>query len=86
VQKIPTYVDLDRGDRVGRRCQTADTQSLRSRPARLSRQSQATAGSGRFDPFTKPSINDRYWREGDGWTRREAAIAAQGIEARDPQK
>src|ERR1700733_13247831 len=32
VQKIPTYVDLDRGDRVRRRCQTADTQSLRLRP------------------------------------------------------
>jgi hypothetical protein len=42
--------------------------------------------SGRFDRFAKPPSNGRYLREGDGWTRREAAIAAQGIEARDPQK
>jgi hypothetical protein len=29
---------------------------------RLSHQSQATAGSCRFDLFAKPSINDRYLR------------------------
>lgn len=48
VQKIPTYVDLDRGDRVGRRCQTADYHAPIA-PLRLSRQSQAAAGSNRSD-------------------------------------
>src|SRR5262249_53723032 len=33
------------------------------------------AGSGRFDRFAKPSIDDRYLREADSRSRREADVA-----------
>jgi hypothetical protein len=33
------------------------------------------SAKGRFDQFAMPSGNDRYLREADGWSRREADIA-----------
>jgi hypothetical protein len=38
-----------------------------------------TSAQGRFDPFAKPSANDRYLRSPDGWSRRKPDIADRGF-------